>query len=1091
MVFGLVQAIIVDEAMIPEPEAPTPAQQAAAAERAAKARADAIAEQAKNFPGPSSANTNAPPAADNPNNPNQTTSPETGADANQAAAAAAFNRQMFILDKFAFQPAMFTGQSHSNAAIPIEVPFETINEILSTQGDGINNWINKITPKEYAQLVPKINLSLVNLESESQTDIPLSEASNVRGGLASEDYFTNKTVGLKSFEMNIDGNTTPVTGKIYNISLVLLFDSVNTFFGNIPNMPGGMSYADIFRRQGAVGGEANTHKMKLSIEYSASPGAIAEDGTSLVNKYSLDSGMAFVTYLTLIKTKMILKENLQTEVRIEYQGYEEGLLKNELLFDFLRLDLDQTRRDRQDALSAVRGTRDREISDAQRDFDAAQQAVTDNKAGMEERAHSALLQAASIDGEDRRGEAGQRGQAVLKQLAASGLITSDRAAEVWSTEWDNGYRDSYTSLVNTLAPGPNPNNETILQRYVKETLVPGVINGSVSLDRPEGYNRLSGAGAGTVYDFKDLLDDSIQANANNLNNAAESLREARAAFQTARDKANAGLETNQKEIEDKFQHARMSQIRESLNSMLFSKKEVFHTVKINSAEMQAYLLNLRQNTQKNYFENPANNGTSNPSTGRSTTDPTNTPTVPTSPGGAGSGTAASEQAAAELTARATALEREVAQLQRGRTKVIETARDVAQSAAGQLLEGAANAVRDEALAALDRDIERKQGEINSATEERRKLNQNLSTIGSIPDLERRLTNFEEITYIYFGDLLGLVMTRLQEIATSQKAKMHYNRIRFLLTKIILPNISGTNVTRRIYNMPIDLAQLQKLFADRLYGTQKSTFTLLELARAVINFVTLSQQRKARLLGKANSALTYAISIMPYPLDSAGKLAKSPNQEAILHGMIFRIRDTTQTLQGADGTQAGNIRSKIPHFFLGGAPRGAVRAIDIEEIQDSDLQKVAFRRLTGGSDVGTGILPAMFSTKIKLYGSPFLHMGMFFYLGAPTINIGNSSTWFFLDGYYVVKSLTHSYSAGGQYVTEIEGLIQTTKAQAAAGAKAVELMTAVAAESEAAIAAAAAVASAATEAAASAAAGLGDIVDTALNDFKNLVGSGNE
>ena len=43
----------------------------------------------------------------------------------------------------------------------------------------------------------------------------------------------------------------------------------------------------------------------------------------------------------------------------------------------------------------------------------------------------------------------------------------------------------------------------------------------------------------------------------------------------------------------------------------------------------------------------------------------------------------------------------------------------------------------------------------------------------------------------------------------------------------------------------------------------------------------------------------------------------------------------------------------------------------------------------------------------------------------------------------------------------------------------------------AIAAAAAVASAATEAAASAAAGLGDIVDTALNDFKNLVGSGNE
>ena len=49
--------------------------------------------------------------------------------------------------------------------------------------------------------------------------------------------------------------------------------------------------------------------------------------------------------------------------------------------------------------------------------------------------------------------------------------------------------------------------------------------------------------------------------------------------------------------------------------------------------------------------------------------------------------------------------------------------------------------------------------------------------------------------------------------------------------------------------------------------------------------------------------------------------------------------------------------------------------------------------------------------------------MLFYLDAPTINMSSASKWFFLKGYYLIKTLTHSYNAGGHYETVIEGMIQ--------------------------------------------------------------------
>ena len=1046
MALGLIQASFEDQTL-PDADAsprPQPSPIGASTPPAEGSPAETLGNAGS---GANSDNTNRPPSAGNPNNPNTTTNSQQGGDTDKANAMAAFNRQMFILDKYIFQPQMFTGQKVTDASTPLNVPTENINEMLSARGDAMNNWINGISPKEYAQMVPKIRLSLVNIEDQSQVDIPLSEASSIHAGLASPQYFTNKTVGLKSLEMNIDGNTTPVTGKIYNVSLTLVFDSVNTFFGTIPGL--NISYADALRRQGTVGGDAYKHKMKLSIAHSAPPTALADDGqTSLTEKYDLDGKLTFVAYLTLIKTNLALKENLQAEVKVDFQGYEEGLLKNELLFDFLRVDLSAAAADRTAAIATARNARDAALNSENEKFEEAQREAN-NAADSLVRELTERLSATAMarDHFTRQGEAGQRGRAVMNAMMEAGIITERQRDLVWGTDWEG---DTYQKEYMRLMQSTDPNNpgRSALERYVREVLIPKTMamEGGYNFNEPDGYNRIAGEGTGTVYDFKDLVESLIGAGS-----PMEALKRANGDLQRAKDKANTQLGDKEREIEAKYQHARISQIRKALNELLFSKTEAFHHVEVGSAEMNEYISNIRLGTQLNYFQNPSNGlGSGNRGAGASRSgagsdqETLENPTVPADAGAgeAGSGTTQSGQNIENLTR---AREASRANLDAAKLVVEQMRRQLEEGVWDDVPNTGGRGFIQTALEQAEAEVEKYEKEIAEVNQALQTTNQRIRTIGSKPDLEKRLTDFEEITYIYFGDLVALVMTHLKNTSrSSPRAKMHFERIRFLLTNIVLPGGTGMSTRRKLYNMPIDLAQLQKIFADRLYGTQKSTFTLLELVREVIRVITLSQQRKARLLQKSNAAATFALNVVPYPLQANGNLAASPNQEPILHGMIVRVRDTIQTINGANGTYASNVERKIPHFFLGGASSGAVRAIEVAEMEDDDIAKVTFARLTGGSDVATGVLPAIFTAKVKMHGCPFLHMGMYFYLGAPTINSTPSQGWFFLEGYYSIKSLSHSYSASGQYVTEIEGIIQIPKQQAIASEKIVELASSTAA-----------------------------------------------
>ena len=193
-------------------------------------------------------------------------------------------------------------------------------------------------------------------------------------------------------------------------------------------------------------------------------------------------------------------------------------------------------------------------------------------------------------------------------------------------------------------------------------------------------------------------------------------------------------------------------------------------------------------------------------------------------------------------------------------------------------------------------------------------------------------------------------------------------------------------------------------------------------------IGLSQKRKAQLLSVAYMSSDFALSFMTYPVHwvvGSGpgmfKISTNPLSSAKKNGMIIWARNASTSLVGANGTYGVNKSLRIPHFFFGGYTHGAVKSMEMEEKNDP-VQLVAMSKLTAGQ---TGaVLPALFKATIKLVGTTFFQLGMKFFVDAPTLNIdSNTQGWFYLRGYYSIASISHSYTAGGQFITTIEGVIE--------------------------------------------------------------------
>ena len=922
-----------------------------------------------------------------------------------------FNNQMYLLDRFAIdidQPELFVPLQVS-ANVPPTAPFEKINELININGNAIYNWIHNITPHEYAQLIPKIQLFWVRLDNNSQIPIPLTAPSNLSDEVRNSSYYyTTKAMGLKSLDMEIDGNTNPVTGKIYNITIKLVFDSANTFFEPVAGL-GGLRYSDIFRGQGTPGNQNYRGTLKLSLSYDGPP--------ELVAKYDLNGpGQAFSTYLTLINSKLDIKENLLTFVEAKFQGFEEALFKNNVAFDFLRVDITQELEQKRAAMNDARA-KHRAASAAQRAASAATiEAARNNISGLEGRLSR---QVQRWTGEHRYPD---------------GEISANQKERIDEMNWAR--RNKIEQFARAVY-GPNA-----VTREAARSGAP------IRVTTPDGTFSI---GAGTDNpEFRRRMVDAALERYRNPQSSTGERRDfglpgtgGQRAMQVAASES-LKIERAQKEMETKIQalddelaakeqgfnttvaSIRMEKLNEALEEAIWLHHEsAFRTIKMDNQAFADYTSSLLSNDLKNYF---APGGGQDRQTSRlnppgETSEPrSETPPEPQS------------SSVVDINAKRHALNMHMRTLNRmrGQLEQLKLRRHNESNPTVNT-----PGVREDGfnISTLERHIE---GHTEHAQKMRAEIAQAVQEIGPIlqsqRQLEQKLNTIRDIEYILLGDLIALIMNRLLIIHAgfgdagtgNPMALQQIRKTVIILTKIGLnqfPSMNTKNVS--LYQMPISVLQLQKIFSDKLQANMKVSFTLFELLSEIIKMVGLAQKRKANLLSMSNRANEYALTFTTYPVHQFGtgpgmlKISTNPDSASKQNGLVISTRSAAVSLAGTDGTYATNKNLRIPHFFFGGYTHGAVKSISIEEKND-DLAKVAMSTLSTGGVT----LPAFFESTVKLSGTPFFQIGMKYYMDAPTLNIDrNTETWFLLKGYYTIINLSHSYTAGGQYTTTIVGRIE--------------------------------------------------------------------
>ena len=268
-----------------------------------------------------------------------------------------FYGQMLVLDMFANGLSLFGSLGEQrNVETPlvhklVDKEIDKINNLAKVKRSATQNFIEKITPLEIAQLTPKIQFSIVDAATGEIATINLVNPTDINA-YASGGYLQGGVVGLKSLDMTLNGDTNPAFGKHYIVEMTFVFDSINTFTAPIPNLPG-LTYADVLRTQGrAVSEEQKYYRL-----------TIAHDGDKeIINKYNLnDDSFSTTLNLTPIISTLSIKENLITEVKIKFHSLEETILSDRNLFDFLKLSLESSAKQRKAAFKKAKEVYDEAI----------------------------------------------------------------------------------------------------------------------------------------------------------------------------------------------------------------------------------------------------------------------------------------------------------------------------------------------------------------------------------------------------------------------------------------------------------------------------------------------------------------------------------------------------------------------------------------------------------------------------------------------------------------------------------------------------------------------------------------------------------
>jgi len=960
--------------------------------------------------------------SDNPSEQAKITAASGGSvddDKKQPVSSVAFNNQVYLLDYFSSNDtsALFSRKAHSPLVRPINEG--VLNKFLEDKKSAMD-FINYITPEEKAQLIPSVRMFVVSSDGENQEEVTLTDPTNLMAGIKSPDFYSGAVAGLKSINMKIDGGTSPVTGKIYNFTISLVFDSINTFFqtctaGASPEFQN-VTWADLFRASDSIGG----YRLKIAISWKTA-------NSGLRTKYNLER-QTFSGYLSFIKSDISIDENLKTIVKSTFQSMQEAVWASPGLFDIFDLNYDAE-------VKRVKEEQEHVSGNLKALYNTRKQ-LLEKSIAKKEAALAALIRESvrlNLQSEVKRGQ----GRFTAEKMAADPEL---RAAATTLRG------DGTPPLVDFQA-------ERIWARYKQESQGKQQQFGGFRSD-------LGNEGSSHAFRSQGRAYEAVENMVKQLNEIRRDVVKQATDYKTASEQEGA-------KIENELDVYRTKKINDVLQAAIFSQK-IFCRLKVNSTEVQTYLTNMRQGITKQSADvkNLFNPNTSKVSKTLIECEPGQG--MPSSHSLSNADFKANAaQWSKDLEARQQAIllnKRSATWAQNsieGKKEALNAKTHASRGndysmSSGVILYGtkqdknkwggSADATHEAGLKQIDEETSANVKKINDRgkklTETRDLMLNKIPSLGGIENLEKELKEFKHIEVVTIGDLLSSIMNYLSGRSgksEGQKAQIAKTRI-FLTTIELRRAFAPTKVSKNLYNLPISITQLQKWFVNNVVATQRTTLTVQELFHGLIDIVQRAQMKKIQLSkeGDNKSSTKYVTQFAPYPVEDDGNAfiisKKVESSKGVLNGVVFYV--TNQSFHfNYDRNPIAHAAAGIPHFIFGGQAQGALMKFKISEkviaffkealIMDARASKK--KQKAGGNEIPRkrDYLPAMFQVTLTLIGTPYFQMGMLFYVATPTISDAN---WFHLSGYYRVTSLEHSFDANGQFITTISGPIQQSQTQ---------------------------------------------------------------
>jgi hypothetical protein len=262
----------------------------------------------------------------------------------------------------------------------------------------------------------------------------------------------------------------------------------------------------------------------------------------------------------------------------------------------------------------------------------------------------------------------------------------------------------------------------------------------------------------------------------------------------------------------------------------------------------------------------------------------------------------------------------------------------------------------------------------------------------------------------------------------------------------------------LYDLPISLEIFQTFVAQKIVGTGRNVYPLLQFTFDLIKFI---MDKTQGVFGKSADFSRLIQNPVSFKMDMTsvelpkdvlekrikedGDTIKLGSNKADTHGNhltslnVTAIQNTSNAfvlhaamrkMNKGESIYKGNIAEDTPrgifHFFVGGPNKGILKNINFSEVNNP---KFAISLMRNGQEGGLEssweglIRPAGYTCNLTLVGNPFFYIGQMFYVNTELISGGNFRENGILNGgYYIVTSVDNSFTSD-KWETKIRGVLQ--------------------------------------------------------------------